>query len=151
LKGVILNGLKKYNGRTVVADGSDLMASQDRVGWLTNACQYIEFAFDAVELGRYACPNTAKNNSDVGGFALSYGGDAVVGGLRHGSLAPLELDRASGTWVPTQAPSDEYHLASILGFDGTTLVALSEPTKLRRLSWQALAPGAVDGGRSPDK
>jgi hypothetical protein len=150
LRSVILNGLQRHNGRAVVADGSDLMASQDRVGWLTNTCEYIEFSFDAVELGRYACPTT-KYDGSVGGFALSYGGDAVVGGSQRSLWAPLELDRASRTWVPIQAPSDGYRFAAILGFDGTTLVTLSEAAKLRRLSWQALAPGAVNGGRSPDK
>ena len=86
-------------GLARVSDGSALMASGDRVGWMTRACEYVEFTFSAREIGRYDCPNQLANSGGLGGVALSSDDEIAVGGPG-GSFAPLRLNRANRTWAP---------------------------------------------------
>jgi hypothetical protein len=102
---------------------SSLMASSDRIGWFTLACQYIEFSFDAVELGRYGCPTGASDINDLGGVALSAANDLLVGARNAvAPLAPLELDRTTNTWKPVAVLQDSGNTQRLLGFDGLTLI-----------------------------
>lgn len=139
---VTVRGTRRYNGLARVAPASALMASNDRIGWLTNACEYIEFSFSAVEMGRYTCPNGILDGQTVGGVALSSANDLVVGGRRSGPLAPLELDRATRTWIPVPAPAGFHNVYGILGFDVLTLVTYPEAFKLARLNWGDAPPAA---------
>jgi hypothetical protein len=138
-----------YNGLAEVASGSYLRASPDRVGWLTHGCEYIEFSFSAVEIGRYNCPNGIWDSHSVGGIALSSANDVLVGGKDNGPLlTPFELDRARHTWNPVAVPADTANgWDHILGFDGLTLVTypLAFPAgKLRWFNW-AEGPAAASG------
>ncbi len=122
-----------------VSSASRLMASSDRIGWLTGGCEYIEFSFDANELGRYNCPSGMLDGTDMDGVALSAGNSVVLGGKRNTPFAPLELNRAKRTWEPVPVPTDaarNWHL--ILGFDGLSLVTFAHDPgsgKLRRFGW----------------
>jgi hypothetical protein len=111
------------------------MASSDRVGWLTAACQYIEFSVDAVQLGSYDCPNGYKRIDEVSGVALSSADELFVGGKWVAPLAPLELDRSEGSWRPVPVYRDSGNTQMILGFDGLTLVTNSMSSSMRRYSW----------------
>lgn len=128
---------KSVSGMYRVSDPSALMASRDRIGWLTASCQYVEFSFDAVELGRYGCPNGYTNIQQVGyGAALSSADDLLVGGMDAvAPLAPLELDRATNTWKPVQVLQDSGKTTLLLGFDGLTLVTEGPGSTLRRYAW----------------
>jgi hypothetical protein len=115
---------------------STLMASNDRIGWLTFGCEYIEFSFDATEVGRYTCPNRIAKPIDLGGVALSSADDLLVGGKALGPLAPLELDRAAKTWNLVPVSQDSGNSLGLLGFDGLTLVTRHAGAwKVRRFNW----------------
>jgi hypothetical protein len=146
LASTLIGRARKSNfGMYKVSETSKLMASSDRIGWLTMTCQYIEFSFDAVELGRYACPNGYSDIQQVGyGAALSSANDLLVGeGSAVAPLAPLELDRATNTWKPVPVLQDSGKTIGLMGFDGLTLVTEAAGPMLRRyvLSNQPLAGG----------
>ncbi len=145
LASTIVRGVRKNNGGTyVVSEVSALMASQDRIGWLTQACQYLEFSFEAVQLGSYACPNGYRRINDVSGVALSSADDLLVGGEWLAPLAPLELDRAADTWKPVPVYQDSGKTQMLLGFDGPTLVTSAMSSSMRRYTWSG---GSSAGGR----
>ena len=110
------------------------MASNDRIGWLTWACQYVEFSADGVESGRYNCPSGSNSILQLGGVALSPSNDLVVGAKQAAPLAPLELDRATGQWRPVTVLQDSGNTNEVLGFDGLTLITRAG-LKLRRYAW----------------
>jgi len=107
------------------------MASQDRLGWLTTACEYIEFSFSSNELGRYDCPLGITEGMYLSGFGLSTDNRVVIGGKR-GTFAPMELSRATRTWNPVPISPDVARGGGyVAGFDGTVLVALGGRGLLR--------------------
>jgi len=126
---------KSDGGLYEVSETSALMASNDRIGWLTMACQYIEFSFDAVEMGRYGCPNGYSYIRQVGGSALSSADDLLIGGKPAAPLAPLELDRATNTWKSVAVTEESSKSVEFLGFDGLTLVTRAGGPMLRRYAW----------------
>jgi hypothetical protein len=130
---------KNLGGVYTVSDASILMASNDRIGWLTLAYQYVEFSFDAVQLGSYACPNGYKDVADITGIALSAADDLLVGGKWGASLAPLELDRANNTWKPAPVSQTSGKSEWLLGFDGLTLVTRAGGS-LSRYTWSDAPP-----------
>jgi hypothetical protein len=115
-----------------VSGASTLMASNDRIGWLTMACQYFEYSFDAVELGRYNCPNGIAKSYVTGGIALSSANDVLIAVKQIAPLAPLQLDRASNSWKPVPVSQDTGITHSIAGFDGLTLVTRATGGSTRR-------------------
>jgi hypothetical protein len=120
-----------------VSDTSLLMSSQDRIGWLTNACQHIEFSFEAVQLGTYNCPNGYTTIAEPSGIALSSPNDLLIGGRWLAPLAPLELDRTSNTWRPVTVSEGSVRTKNLLGFDGLTLVTASTSSSMRRYNWSS--------------
>jgi hypothetical protein len=131
---IIMRARPNKGGAFSVSGASTLMASNDRVGWLTLACQYLEFSLDGVELGRYNCPSGAGRISELGGVALSQSNDLVVGAKQAAPLAPLELDRATGGWKPVQVLQDSGNTNEVLGFDGLTLITRAG-LAVRRYAW----------------
>ena len=127
------------HGRTRNADpdataASYLMASRDRVGWLTNGCEYIEFSLDGTELGRFDGPAGLKIGQ-IEGAALSDENDLVVGKFGGGGFDILALDRRARAWVSVTLPKETIRgWSSVLGFDGTTLVATPRSGQLRRFN-----------------
>lgn len=144
LASTVLQGVRPLpNGFPDVSGVSNLMASKDRIGWLTSSCQYIEFSFDAVELGRYPCPTGYAKPGDLAGVALSSADDLLVGSRWLGPLAPLELNRTTGVWTPVAVSQDYGKTWRILGFDGGTMVTASTSSTMRRYS---LSGAAGSGG-----
>ena len=141
LASTIVRGVRKSSGGEYnVSPTSALMASNDRIGWLTMTCQYIEFSLDAVQLESYACPNGFTSIADVSGFALSSADDLLIGGRWLEPLAPLVLDRAASTWKPVPVFQDSGKTQMLLGFDGLTLVTSALSTVpgrdwMRRYTW----------------
>lgn len=130
-------------GLFTVSPTSVLMVSNDRVGWLTMTCQYIEFSLDAVQLGSYTCPAQYSSVLDVAGVALSSGDDLLIGGQWLSQLAPLALDRSTNTWKSIPVSQDSGKTQMLLGFDGQTLVTSAMTngavTWMRRYNWTAQA------------
>jgi hypothetical protein len=141
-----ISGTRRSDGGVAnVAQSSTLMASDDRIGWFTLACEYVEFSFSAVELGRYTCPNGMSNAFKAGGVALSSANDLLIGGREVGPLSPLELNRATKTWSPVAVSGGPGNSLGLLGFDGLTLVThhQAQTYTMRRLTWaQGAAPAS---------
>jgi hypothetical protein len=136
LASTIVHGLRKSEGGLYsVSSTSVLMASNDRIGWLTMACQYVEFSFEGVQLGVYTLPSGYTKIIDVSGIALSAADDLLVGGKWLAPLAPLELERATSTWKPVPVSRDSGNTQMLLGFDGLTLVTSSMASSMRRFTW----------------
>jgi hypothetical protein len=103
----------------------------------------MEFSLDPIQLGSYDCPNDIKSITQVSGIALSTANDLVLGGPWLAPLAPLQLERSSGTWTPITVARDAGKTQQILGFDGLTLVtsAMTDlPSYMRRYDWSGTAP-----------
>lgn len=147
LASTMVQGVRKDSaGLYNVSEASVLMASNDRIGWLTRTCQYIEFSLDAVQSGSYSCPNGVRDILKVSGVALSTSDDLLVGGPWLAPLAPLELDRTSGTWKPVPVLKDAGKTQKLLGFDGLSLVTAAMtglPSFMRRYSWSDAIPAAA--------
>jgi hypothetical protein len=138
-----VRGVRPNNGGMyAVSETSLLMASQDRIGWLTNACQYLEFSLEAVQIGSYDCPNGYKRNIEPSGVALSSAGDLLVGGKWGTAFAPMELDRATKSWKVVPVFPQAGGTQRLLGFDGLTLVTLSS-SSMQRYTW---SPQGTSGG-----
>jgi hypothetical protein len=103
------------------ADLSHLMASQDRVGWLTNGGQYIEFSLDGKELQRFDPPVGVDHQGTLYGAALSSGNEVVLGRRADRGTDVLALNRTTGTWATVSIPG---HVFGVLGFDGDILVTV---------------------------
>ncbi len=146
LGSTIVQGVRKSNtGIYEVSAGSELMASNDRIGWLTGTLQYFEFSFEAVQLGTYNCPNLRFTTpGDLPGIALSSENDVLIGTQWQGPLSVLELDRPTGTWKPVPVRTDSGKTQRLLGFDGLTLVTSAGGTSasMRRYDWSAALPAA---------
>jgi hypothetical protein len=113
---------------------SILRASRDRIGWLTQDGEYIEFSLDGAETGRWDLPGHA-GFLETTGFALSDENDVIVGHFGKGHAELLELDRDAQAWARVTLPKDYTpSWAWVMGFDGTTLVTHSNTGILRRFN-----------------
>jgi len=123
-----------WTGTPVTADlASRLLASRDRVGWLTNASQYIEYTLGGDELNRFWPPEGMNQQGVLDGVALSSNNDLILGRKGARGTEFLALDRAAKAWHPVSLSgrTSDYGV-SILGFDSDTLVATTVPGTLRR-------------------
>jgi len=142
LSSTILQNIRpEPNGFPEVSQMSELMASNDRIGWLTGPCQYVEFSFDGMELGSYSCPSGFGKMMELAGAALSPTDDLLVGSRWLSPLAPLQLNRSSNAWTPVTVSQDSGKTWMIVGFDGNTLVTATPSSTMRRYSWSAQAAG----------
>ncbi|HVN06466.1 MAG TPA: hypothetical protein VMT86_18735, partial [Bryobacteraceae bacterium] len=82
------------------AENSVLRSSRDRVGWLTNANQYIEFDLNGHELGRYPPPPGPPPQAFESSMALSASNDVLVGTKDGHKMKLWLLDRQSRSWAP---------------------------------------------------
>ena len=112
-------------------DATYLRASRDRVGWLTGP-EYIEFALDGSETGRYPVPG-ATSYRDVAGLAMADDGNVVISCDRRDKYELLQLDREKGVWVRLVLPHSPPPW-TVLGFDGTTLVGSTGNGRLSRFA-----------------
>jgi hypothetical protein len=140
LTSTIIRSVRKSTGGLYnVAETSSLMTSNDRVGWLTMTCQYLEFSLDGAQLpGSYSCPNGSTSIIHNSGVALSVSNDLLVGGKMPTGLSQFELDRTTNAWKPVLMPPDSGNTQMLLGFDGLTLVtwvSSSGSHWIRRYTW----------------
>jgi len=111
-------------GRNAATD-SLMRVSKDRVGWLTNASEYIEFAIDGRELGRFPPPPGPPPEVFEATLALSDANEVLVGTRAGDRLKVWSLDRKERSWKPVELSGGRplAHGAT-LGFDGDTVVAI---------------------------
>jgi hypothetical protein len=113
------------------AEAAFLRASRDRVGWFTGK-EYIEFALNGSEIGRYDGPEVA-NQRDITGVALSQENEVIASRLGKGKAEFVVLDRENRTWTAASVPKEHAPAwAGVLGFDGTTLVTTTANGRLAR-------------------
>jgi hypothetical protein len=129
-----------------------LMASRDRVGWLSNGGEYFEYSLDGREIGQYAPPagvvfgwpgaNDTFNHPDLSersaphvlDAALSQNNDLLLCAFKGDNSRTwqlLRLDRESRTWVP--ATAEQKGWPSVAGFDGDDPVLLPGVGELGRI------------------
>jgi hypothetical protein len=115
---------------------SHLVAAGDRIGWVTNAGEYIEYSPYGVELSRFDGPAGVESDEKrVTGAALSGANElflSVDRRPRGGVSQVVALDRQTGAWLlalPGLTGRED-----LAGFDGRSLVLLSagELGKVRR-------------------
>jgi hypothetical protein len=98
-----------------------LSSSKDRLGWLTNLNEYIEFRFDGSELHRFPAP-PGRAPDPFGTFALSSDNDVVVGTVDGDHLKLWSLQRLTGSWTALDISGTKPSTSALLGFDGQQLV-----------------------------
>lgn len=134
LASTLVSGARQHNGMWDGSHGSWLMVSGDRVGWFTDACQYFEFSFDDVQLGRYDCP-AGMSFTQVGGIALSSADDVLLATKQLPPLTVVALDRSTGNWRQVVIQRDSGKQPKWLyGFDGLTMVTNASGNQVRRYS-----------------
>ena len=123
-------------GRFMDAAMNSLMAaSNDRVGWLTNADEYIEFGLDGREAARFAPPPGPLPEVFDTEMALSRGNDVLVATRDGRSERIWLLDRTEHAWHEVESNSQELCSSTAcvgrdpgsvetLGFDGDRVVML---------------------------
>ena len=122
--GTLLSSRRVSDARSATGLGNSwLVAAPDRVGWMTNGRQYIEFSLDGAELRRLDGPPAGATFPHFQGVGLSRDGDLVVSERLGSAVAILALDRASLAWSPVSLPDRTEASSIVLGFDGDTLVA----------------------------
>jgi hypothetical protein len=101
-----------------------LASSKDRVAWLTNMDEYIEFALNGRELGRYPRPPGPAPEPFGATLALSENDDVLVGtgDGKAMTMTVWSLDRASRSWTAVELPGIKLSYWTILGFDGDHVV-----------------------------
>jgi hypothetical protein len=130
-----LTARAKFGPRNSAADHSFLRTSSDRMGWLSNGLEYIEFSFDGRELQRYGGPEVpdVSEANRLASFALSAGGQVVFGTILKAKRETWELDREKRLWAPISIQDETLpKWGSLLGFDGTILVITGQLHELRR-------------------
>lgn len=146
--GVLINTTQLFTGEdeklkgfplppptTDMAHLSRLRASKDRVGWLMNDENYIEFLPDGRVAGWYIRPDCGGTENGLGYLALSESNAVIVrmSICKQGSY--LQLDRASRTWRSIEADNKDSTKWEVpLGFDGETLVSSTTDGRVRRYS-----------------
>lgn len=111
---------------------SFLRASRQRVAWLTNKSEYIEFLMDGSEVFRISGPPLRREHQSIGwGLAVSEAGDVVMGATtRLGRLDLWSLDRKDRAWRPILI-ADPGPASRLLGFDEDALVVAHGHFELR--------------------
>jgi hypothetical protein len=118
---------------------SVLMASKNRVGWLTASTEYVEFTLGGAISDRFQAlwlGDRSKSTANLLGWGLSWNNDVILEKLRdqRGLVEVLALDRARGAWIPVSLPAHSpQHPGRVLGFDRVTLV-LAQQDVMERLA-----------------
>jgi len=130
-----VEGAKSGDLGPIVDSGSWLLASRDRVVWMTNAFEAIEFSLQGEELRRINGPVGLAHRYQQAGIALSANNRLVVGRGSGGEFDILGLDLTSKDpgWVPLSIPDSGLKgLIYVLGFDGLDLLVAGQERGLIR-------------------
>jgi hypothetical protein len=116
------------------ASGSQLRASRDRVMWLTNQNNYIEFSQNGDRLLQIPGPPlTGDHQIENWGLAVGEDGRVAVGApARSKRFDVWGLDRAKQSWFSIEVPRAKPPGAILLGFDKEDLVVVEGQRTLRR-------------------
>lgn len=101
---------------------STLAASNDRVAWLTNANEYIEFALDGREVLRKDGPAASSSKRVWQYLALSPEGLAMVATETESGHNIAILDRRTGVWIRMATAAPKPGLGRVMGFEGEDVV-----------------------------
>jgi hypothetical protein len=112
--------------------GSVLTCSKERVVWMTNGNEYIEFSLGGQEIYRTdGPPLRSANTRPWARFAVSWAGQAVqVEGSGTETRVWL-LNRSSGSWTPAKRTFADSVL--VVGFEGADLVTIEVDDHLERI------------------
>lgn len=116
--------------RQDATQASLLKSSRDRVGWLSNGNEYIEFGLDGVEIGRFQPPPGPTPAWFATTLALSYNNEVIIGTRDGDGLKVYSLERESRTWAPVGLSGAKLSTSAILGFDGDRLVVIDRRTSV---------------------
>lgn len=102
---------------------SSLCATPNRIGWLTNANEYIEFALDGREILRINGPkHESERRTAARSLALSPDGVVLVSTGMQSHVAVATLDRRTGAWIKLDPPTPGPTLGSVMGFEDGDIV-----------------------------
>jgi hypothetical protein len=101
-----------------------LKSSNDRVGWLTNANEYIEFGLDGSELGRFGPPPGPAPEAFETTIALGDHNEVLAGTRYDDGLKVWSLERKERSWKPVTLTGGSLTRWATLGFDGDTVVVI---------------------------
>jgi hypothetical protein len=125
-------GTARVNGRGILARGQDaatnsvLRSTKDRVGWLTNGSEYIEFAVDGHELGRYPPPPGPSPSVFDVTMALSSDNEVLVGARDNRDLKLWSLAREGRLWTAVELSGAKLTHWATLGFDAAEVVVADD-------------------------
>jgi len=134
--GILLSTLNVKNAicdPRLMGDGdadsaSRLLASKDRVGWLTSGYEYIEFSLDGEIRDRFAGPH-GPEITGLSGWGMSQDNQIVLDMEKGSNSYVVVLDRRTRTWIPLPIPGHKTPgWVQIIGFDGTTLIVFDQGT-----------------------
>ena len=102
-----------------------LNASSDRVGWLTNTYEYVEFSLEGNEINRFHGPPWHPSIPLRTTFAINDRDEVFAAVNQPTQPEPIlwRLDRSKREWLPVDADSQGLSGSSLmLGLDGEDLV-----------------------------
>jgi WD40 repeat protein len=128
-----LKGFPLPPPRTDMAHLSRLRASKDRIGWLMNDNNYIEFFPDGRVSGWYSRPDCGGTENELGYLALSETNEVIVRISNCKQSTYLQMNRETKAWRPVEGGKQNSLKWEIpLGFDGETLVSATADGSVRR-------------------
>ena len=125
---------------------STLRASKDRVAWLTNGLDYIEFSLSGQETYHIvASPLASVHHIASLTMAVSNDNDVIMAASTSTKVDLWSLDRSKRLWQPVQFPAEGVHsIGSLLGFDGDRLVLAPDTMSVRHYSRLKLSSSCTD-------
>jgi hypothetical protein len=119
---------------------SYMVSSRDRVGWLNDGGEYIEFSLTGTEVDRFDGPPVAESRR-VEGIALSEANDLLVGVTGGMKWDIMAFDRKERAWRPVRLSEGKWpHWGRLLGIDGNTLMTTTPEADLCRYTLAEVEP-----------
>ena len=109
---------------------SSLVASKDRVAWLTRSNEYFEFASDGSEIMHV--PGPIESDRDliglVAGLGVDWDTNRVVGliGFERSEMVLALFDRQSRNWSPIDLSATALRFAWLLGLTGESVMITTD-------------------------
>lgn len=130
----IVQAKSRFSTGLGAVEYSRLASSRDRVGWITNKYEYIEFSLDGREIFRIdGPPFSPEHEIHTLSMALSSDNQVVVGTVGRSRWDLWTLDRDNRTWSRIEVTGGELGgVGYLLGFDGEELVTAGERDTIQR-------------------